>query len=55
MISTAEFLIKTGKCNIVFLTKTSESSNSNYNKLFKIINVQNHKKLLKKAIKDENI
>ena len=55
MISTAEFLIKTGKYNIVFLTKTSESSNSNYNKLFKIINVQNSQKLLKKAIIDENI
>ena len=55
IISTAQFLIKTGKCNIIFLTKTSESSNSNYNKLFKIINVQNSQKLLKKAIKDENI
>ena len=55
MISTAKFLNRTGKCNIVFLTKTSESYNSNYNKIFKIINVQDSQKLLRKAIKDENI
>jgi len=55
MVSTAEVLNKAGNYNIVFLTKTSEKYNSNYNTLFKIINVKDSQNLLKKAIKDENI